>query len=167
MNADTQTSTQQSSLFIDGRFRDSESEAEISIANPSTGRYLLTLPSGCKLDADAAVASARRAFEAGWSTSPPSFRKSILHRFADLIATSARDLDLLDAEEMGKPIGTEYANASWASGLMRFYAESVDKITGDVFGSDAHSFVSQRRAPRGVVAAIIPWNFPTANAVLK
>src|SRR5580704_6137466 len=50
---------------------------------------------------------------------------------------------------------------------MRFYAEAIDKITGDVYASDRYSFVTQRRVPRGVVAAVVPWNFPTFNAVLK
>ena len=43
----------------------------------------------------------------------------------------------------------------------------IDKVTGDVYGSDKHSFVAQRRVPRGVVAAVVPWNFPTFIAVLK
>src|SRR5690606_483847 len=47
------------------------------------------------------------------------------------------------------------------------YAEAVDKATGDVYGSDKSSVVFQRRVPHGVVAAIVPWNFPTYNAVLK
>jgi len=50
---------------------------------------------------------------------------------------------------------------------VRFYAEAVDKIAGDVYVSDKFSFVTQRRVARGVVAAIVPWNFPTFCAVLK
>lgn len=76
-------------------------------------------------------------------------------------------LDVLDAREMGKPVREVLFNASAASGLMRFYAEAVDKVMGDVFSSDRSSFVAQRRVPRGVVAAVIPWNFPTFNTVLK
>ena len=68
---------------------------------------------------------------------------------------------------MGKPIREPRANATGASSLMRFYAESVDKTTGEVYASDRNSFVAQRRVPRGVVGALIPWNFPTFNATLK
>jgi len=51
--------------------------------------------------------------------------------------------------------------------VVRFYAEAVDKVTGDVYCSDKNSFVTQRRVPRGVVAAVVPWNFPTYVAAIK
>src|SRR6185312_750164 len=49
----------------------------------------------------------------------------------------------------------------------RFYAEAVDKVMGDVYESDPYSLVMQRRVPRGVVGAIVPWNFPTSAAIRK
>ncbi len=154
--------------FLDGAVSASASDAVFDVINPSNGRRLLSIPAGCGADVDRAVASARRAFDDGrWSAAPPSFRKRALHRLADLMAAHAGELDALDAGEMGKPIGLEFGNATWAAGLMRFYAESVDKIMGDVFASDEHSFVAQCRVPRGVVAAITPWNFPTVNATRK
>jgi acyl-CoA reductase-like NAD-dependent aldehyde dehydrogenase len=73
----------------------------------------------------------------------------------------------LDAGEMGKPVGERAFNAETSAGLMRFYAEAVDKVTGDVYNSDKNSFAFQRRVPRGVVAAVVPWNFPIFNAILK
>jgi acyl-CoA reductase-like NAD-dependent aldehyde dehydrogenase len=76
-------------------------------------------------------------------------------------------LDLLDAGEMGKPVSEPLFNSAGAAGLMRYYAEAVDKVSGEVYVSDKNSVVMQRRIPRGVVAAIVPWNFPTFNAVLK
>src|SRR5690606_38479625 len=119
-------------------------------------------------DVDRAVASARGAFEDGrWSETPPSIRKRILHRFADLIAAEAAALDALDAGEMGKPVRETRGSAAEAAELMRFYAEAIDKVSGEVYCSDKDSLVVQRRVPRGVVAAIVPWNFPTFNAVLK
>ncbi len=154
--------------FLDGASSRSEGEGIVSIVNPSDGCHFLTIPSGCDTDVQRAVASARRAFNDGrWSEAPPSFRKKTLHRFADLIAAEAAKLDILDAGEMGKPVGEALFNANAAAGLMRFYAEAIDKVTGDVYGSDKNSLVAQRRVPRGVVAAVVPWNFPTYNAVLK
>jgi acyl-CoA reductase-like NAD-dependent aldehyde dehydrogenase len=168
MNSDAHAGEQVVAPFIDGRLLESESEAEVEVINPSNGRHLLSIPEGCNTDADRAVASSRRAFEDGrWSDVAPSFRKKTLHRLADLIAAEAAALDALDAGEMGKPIGLARANAAAAADLMRFYAEAVDKVQGDVYGSDKNSFVAQRRVPRGVVAAVVPWNFPTYNAVLK
>jgi acyl-CoA reductase-like NAD-dependent aldehyde dehydrogenase len=154
--------------FVEGALSTSDSEVRVDVINPSNGRRLLSIPAGSEADANQAVASARRAFDDGrWSDAAPSFRKRTLHRLADLIAAQAPDLDYMDAGEMGKPVSVPRANAAAAAGLMRFYAEAVDKITGDTYVSDTRSFVTQRRVPRGVVAAVVPWNFPTYNAVLK
>lgn len=90
-----------------------------------------------------------------------------MHRLADLIAAEAAALDALDAAEMGKPVREPVGNAATAAELMRFYAEALDKINGDLYASDRHSLVMQRQVPRGVVAAVVPWNFPTYVAVLK
>jgi acyl-CoA reductase-like NAD-dependent aldehyde dehydrogenase len=154
--------------FFDGKLSRSESEFAVNVINPSNGRCLLAIPAGCDADVDHAVNSARKAFEDGrWSGVPPSFRTKALRRLADLIAREGGALDVLDACEMGKPVSTGAFNAAAAADLMRFNAESGDKMLGDVYTSDEHSFVAQRRVPRGVVAAVVPWNFPTFNAVLK
>jgi acyl-CoA reductase-like NAD-dependent aldehyde dehydrogenase len=154
--------------FVDGALLSPASAATFDVVNPSNGKYLLSIPVGCETDVGCAVTSARRAFVEGlWSIASPSFKKEVLHRFAKLISVSAASLDALDAEEMGKPVKEAYANAREAASLMRFYAEAVDKVTGDSYSSDQHSLAVQRRVPRGVVAAVVPWNFPTFNVVLK
>lgn len=154
--------------LIDGALAKSESDATVDVVDPSNGQRSFLIPRGSDADANRAVMSARRAFEhGGWSEAPPSFIKKVLHRLADLIDRDAPTLDALDAGEMGKPVSETLANAKEAARFTRFCAEAVDKVTGDVYESDKHSFVVQRRVPRGVVAAIVPWNFPTFNAVLK
>lgn len=154
--------------FIDGAPSNSGSDVTVEVINPSNGQRLLSIPAGCNDDVNRAVASARCAFSDGrWSEISPSVRKRTLHCLADLIAAQSGVFDALDAQEMGKPVGEVFANAAVAASLMRFYAESVDKVMGDVYGSDKHSFVAQRLVPRGVVAAVTPWNFPTVNAVRK
>lgn len=154
--------------FISGRRSSSQSDRELLVVNPSTGRPIFSIPEGCDADVDHAVTAARQALDDGrWLEAPPSARKQIMHRLADLIAKEAGALDALDAGEMGKPISTIFCNSLGAAGLARFYAESIDKITGDVFSSDKHSMVVQRRVPRGVIGAVVPWNFPAYCAVLK
>lgn len=154
--------------LIDGAACASESGATVEVINPSTGSRILCIPSGSDADANRAVVSARRAFDDGrWSEAPPSYRKKTLHTLADLIGQYSTVLDALDAEEMGKPVREVFANAAFAASLVRFYAESIDKVTGDVYSSDQDSLVVQRRVPRGVIAAVTPWNFPTVNAVRK
>src|SRR5688572_6115803 len=154
--------------FVDGRFVDPHSDRAVPVINPSNGRQLLAIPAGSDADVDRAVQAARKAFEDGrWSEAPPSFRKKVLHRFADLIAEHAAELDALDAGEMGKPVGQLMGSAARAAGCVRFYAEAIDKITGEVYGSDKNDLVLQRRVPRGVVGAITPWNFPVYVALFK
>lgn len=154
--------------FIDGALSRTQSTEAADVVNPSNGKRLFSLPTGCGEDVDRAVDSARIAFADGrWNEAAPSFRKQTLLRLADALTAEATRLDALDAEEMGKPVSTALANAASAAGLLRFCAEATDKIVGDVYASDAGSLVIQRRVPRGVVAAVVPWNFPTFNAVLK
>ncbi len=154
--------------FVDGKLWESESEAAVPVINPSTGQLCLSIPAGCDADVDRAVQSARLALEDGrWSDAPPSFRKRTLYRLAELMAAETATLDAMDAGEMGKPIREPFCNAAAAASLLRFYAEAVDKVVGDVFSSDNKSLAMQRRIPRGVVAAVTPWNFPTFCAVLK
>lgn len=154
--------------FVEGRSYRSESEESHDVVCPSNGRPFLRIPVGTAGDVDRAVSSARQAFEdARWRDAAPSHRKEVLLRFASLVASHGSRLDALDAREMGKPVNEALFNAESAAGLVRFYAEAIDKILGTAFNSDKSSFVVQRRVPRGVVAAVVPWNFPTFNSVLK
>jgi acyl-CoA reductase-like NAD-dependent aldehyde dehydrogenase len=154
--------------FVDGKLAGSARESTVPVINPSNGKVCSFIPTGCKEDAERAVASARRAFDDGrWCEISPSARKAILHRLANLIDADAETLDVFDATEMGKPVRMSYGNAASGARLMRFYAEAVDKLMGDTYGSDRNSFVVQRRVPRGVVAAVTPWNFPVVNVVRK
>lgn len=156
------------SPIINGASLDSDGDALFDVVNPANGKRLFAVPAGTASDVDRATAAARAAFDDGrWSEAPPSFRKKTLNRWADLIAAEAAALDALDAEEMGKPISVRFCNGAAAAGFVRFHAEAMDKVMGDVFGSDKGSFVTQRRVARGVVAAVVPWNFPTYCAVLK
>ena len=154
--------------FIEGALVGSQGTRRVDVTNPSDGTRCLSIPAGTEFDVDRAVTSARRSFDDGrWSAAPPSLKKSALSRFAELIVQNAGQLDTMDAEEMGKPIGERFGGALAAAGLVRFYAEAVDKINGKVYSSDNRALVAQRQVPRGVIAAIVPWNFPTAVAVLK
>ncbi|WP_206606412.1 aldehyde dehydrogenase family protein [Steroidobacter cummioxidans] len=168
MNRGAKTTDNIMGPFVDGLPLISASEGIVEVVNPSNGQHCLTIPAGCEEDVNRAVASARRVFDAGaWADATPMTRKRVLHRFADLIAAEAVRLDALDAAEMGKPVRERFASASVAADLMRFHAEAIDKVMGDVYGTDKNSFVTQRRVARGVVAAIVPWNFPVYSAAVK
>lgn len=154
--------------FVNGSIVTSESDDVVTAVDPSTGGVGYSFAAGHTADVEVAVASARSSFESGsWSEAAPSHKKAVLHRFADLVARDATELDLLDALDMGKPIGEAFGNGATTAGLLRFHAEAADKVEGTVYTSDARSVVIQRRVPRGVVAALVPWNFPTFVAGLK
>jgi acyl-CoA reductase-like NAD-dependent aldehyde dehydrogenase len=168
MKTDSCATHQRVAPFIDGKFTESAGETTVDVVNPSNGRSVTSIPAGCEADVDQAVRSAHRAFSDGrWRDTPLSFRKNVLHSFADKIARDAQLLDAMDAAEMGKPVSERLGSAASAAGLVRFCAEAVDKTMGDVLGSDKTSLVVQQRVPRGVVAAIVPWNFPTYVTALK
>ena len=154
--------------YVNGSFLKSSSDALVEVLSPSNGQRCVLLSAGCEADVSRAVEAARIAFEDGrWSEAPPSARKRVLNRWADLVEAEAAKIDALDAGEMGKPVAEMICGAGSAAALLRFHAEAVDKILGDVCASDKQSFVTQRLVPRGVVAAVVPWNFPTYVAMLK
>jgi len=161
-------SSQLTGMFIDGDLSPSASESTLDVINPSNGRRLFSAPLGSEGDVGRAVNSCRAAFDDGrWSDAAPSVKKAALRRLAELVLAEHRSLDVLDAAEMGKPVSERLYGAAAASDLVQFCAEAVDKVAGDTFASDRNSFVAQRRVPRGVVAAVVPWNFPTYNALSK
>jgi len=154
--------------FINGESASSTSEELLEVINPTNGKKLTDIPAGCDSDVGQAVASARLAFDDGrWSQLLPSQRRALLHRFGDLIEEEASQLDILDSLDMGKPLSVRLGNAVSAANYVRYCADAIDKVMGDVYQSDHTTFITQQRLPRGVVAAVVPWNFPTMSAALK
>ncbi len=147
--------------FIDGKFRPGEG-ADMPTLNPATGETLATIRTASAADVDLAVAKAREAFEqGGWSKAHPSDRKDVLIRLCKLMTRNRRDLAVMESLESGKPIrDCETIDLPEAIHTIKWHAEAVDKLydqTGPA-GDDALSMIV--REPVGVVAAILPWNFP-------
>lgn len=154
--------------FIDGKSKGSYNSGTITLYNPATGKKSIEIPVGCNEDVAIAVASSRKAFEDGrWTNLQPSSRQNVLHNFARLIEDNAEELNVLDALDMGKPVSLEFGDAKSAADLLRYYANAIDNLTGAVYNSDKTTFVAQRLFPHGVVAAIVPWNFPVMGAITK
>jgi len=155
--------------FIDGWRVDARSGKRFDCLSPIDGRKLAEVARCEAPDADAAVASARAAFEDGrWSGMAPAERKRVLIRFADLMLAHRDELALLETLDMGKPIRYSLSvDVQLAQNCIRWYGEAIDKIYDQVAPTGADSLALITREPVGVVAAIIPWNYPMLMAAWK
>nr|WP_319564624.1 aldehyde dehydrogenase [uncultured Rhodoferax sp.] len=155
--------------FIGGRAVDAVDGRTFATINPATGKVLAQLARCGQADVDLAVQSAREAFESGvWSRIPPRERKRVLRRLAALILSNAKELALLDSLDMGKPIADAFSiDVPGAAAVMDWYADAIDKVYGEVVPTAADVVATITREPVGVVAAIIPWNFPLDMAAWK
>lgn len=155
--------------FIDGRYRDAASGRTFASHSPVDGRKLADVAECGQADVDLAVASARRAFTAGhWAETRPAQRKKVLFAFADLIETHALELALLETLDMGKPISDSLrVDISGAARCVRWHAEAIDKVYGEIAATGPNELGLITRHALGVVAAIVPWNFPLLMASWK
>lgn len=155
--------------FIDGAYRWAASGETFDSISPVDGRFLAKVASTDEADADAAVLAARRAFESGtWRLQAPAARKRVLIRFADLILEHQEELALLETLDMGKPIGDSMAiDVPATANAIRWSAEAIDKLYDEVAPTPHDQLGLITREPCGVVAAIVPWNFPMIMASWK
>ncbi|MGL4937359.1 aldehyde dehydrogenase [Shewanella sp.] len=155
--------------FIDGEYRAALSAETFACISPIDGR-VLTQVASCDLpDANLAVANGRRAFDSGvWSQQSPVKRKQVMIRFAELLEEHSDELALLEALDMGKPIRfAKSVDVAGAARALRWSGEAIDKIY-DELAPTAHNEIGMiTREPVGVVAAIVPWNFPLLMACWK
>ncbi|WP_322403046.1 aldehyde dehydrogenase [Massilia luteola] len=154
---------------IQGRRVDAVSGARFDCVSPIDGRLLGQVARCDAADVDAAVAGARAAFDDGrWAGKAPAERKRILVRFADLMLAHEDELALLETLDMGKPIRySKSVDVSLAQNCIRWYGEAIDKLYDQVAPSPQDSLALITREPVGVVAAIIPWNYPMLMAAWK
>ncbi|MDV5168906.1 aldehyde dehydrogenase [Photobacterium rosenbergii] len=155
--------------FINGEYCQAVDNSTFETVNPATGKKLADIARCKQKDVDIAVSHARQAFSAGdWQNLSPANRKAVLQQFADLISSHHETLALLESLDTGKPISHAYStDIPGAASSLRWYAEALDKVYGEVAPTekDVHAFISHQ--PIGVVAAIVPWNFPLWLACWK
>lgn len=134
----------------------------MDILSPIDGQVLTQTARGTVADMEAAIASARAAFEDGrWAGQPPAARKKVLMKWADLIEANALELAVLGVRDNGTEINMAIkAEPGSAAGTIRYYAEALDKIYGEIASTPSDILGMIHKEPVGVVGAIIPWNFP-------
>ncbi len=150
-------------VLIDGKAGPAQSGKTYEVVSPSTGRVVARLPDCAVADVDRAVAAARRSFESGvWANLAPRDRKKHLKKLAELIESHRDELALLDSMTMGMPISIAAGYCvQWAINCFEWYGEAIDKIYDEVAPTDRGVFATITREPVGVVAAVLPWNWPT------
>ncbi|HEV2157617.1 aldehyde dehydrogenase family protein [Bradyrhizobium sp.] len=155
-------------LLIDGRRVPAGSGRTFKSLNPATGQVIATIAEGGEADVELAVAAARRAFEGPWRTIRASERGQILMRWADLLKRNADEIIELESIDAGKPISaTMRQDFPAAVDTLIYYAGWADKISGDVVPVRDDALTYTVREPVGVVAAIVPWNFPLMIGMWK
>ncbi len=155
-------------LLINGEWMEARSGKRFDVVNPSTEMKLTDAAEGDKADIDAAVASARRAFEGPWSKMSARERGRVLTRAAMLLEKHKEELATLETMNNGKPIAeTMGADLPLSIETFEYYAGLADKIHGETLPVNGHFFNYTLREPAGVVGQIIPWNFPLLMAAWK
>ena len=148
--------------LIEGRHVPASDGATMDILSPIDGTLLTTTARGTAQDMEAAIASARAAYEDGrWASQPPAARKAVLMKWADLITQHAEELAVLGVRDNGTEIAMALkAEPGSAAATIRYYAEALDKIYGEIAPTAGNILGLIHKEPVGVVGAIIPWNFP-------
>lgn len=158
-----------SQAFIGGRFTDALDGRRFDCISPIDGRIVAQVAECSDADVDRAVAAAREAFEdRRWCGQSPAKRKAVLLAFAQSVEDHAGELALLETIDMGKPISDALSvDAPAAARCLRWYAEAVDKVYGEVAPTADNVLATITREPLGVVAVVVPWNFPMIMTAWK
>src|SRR5580700_8191598 len=155
-------------LLIDGRRVPAASGRTFKSLNPATEQVIATIAEGNEIDVDRAVEAARRAFEGPWRTMRAAERGHILLKWADLLNKHADEIAELESLDAGKPIAAVLRqDLPAAIDTLTYYAGWADKISGEVVSTRDDALTYTVREPVGVVAAIVPWNFPLMIGMWK
>lgn len=155
------------SAFVGGDYVVSPGKETFATVNPANENTLAVFIDADKALIDKAVTSARSAFKI-WRHLSPDKRKILLLSIADRLQAERNTLALFDCLEMGMPISMALEQVDDAAHFLRYNAELIDKVYGEVSPSDATSTLAISQVePRGVIGIISPWNFPLLTAMLS
>jgi gamma-glutamyl-gamma-aminobutyraldehyde dehydrogenase len=149
------------SAFIDGKFRPGDGPV-LKTVNPATGDMICEIAACSAADVNLAVEKARQAFDGGdWSKRHPSARKDVMIRLCKLMTRNARELAVMESLDSGKPIrDCVTIDIPEAVNTIKWHAEAIDKIYDQTAPVGEGAIAMIMREPIGVVAAVLPWNFP-------
>ncbi len=155
-------------LLVDGKRVPATSGRTFDTLNPATEAMIARVAEADAADIDAAVRSARAAFEGTWSRMRAAERGQMLMKFADVIRQHQDELTDLESLDSGKPIsGIKRQDMPAVLDTITYYAGWTDKIHGQVVPARTDALTYTLREPIGVVGAIVPWNFPLMIGMWK
>lgn len=147
--------------FINNQVAAAANAQLVPVLNPATGEVFTHLAEADAAQVDQAVRSARHALEHGaWGRMAAYERGRILARIGTAILDHAEELAAIEARDTGKPSGQAMADMVATARYFEFYAGAADKLHGETIPYHDGFFVATQREPHGVVAHIIPWNYP-------
>jgi aldehyde dehydrogenase (NAD+) len=147
--------------FIDNKWQPTASARSLPVIAPGDGLVFAAIAAGGPQDIDAAVRSARRAYDQGpWGRMPAVERGRLLMRLAVLVADNGDELSRLEARDTGKPMKQAKADMVAVARYFEYYGTAADKLHGDTIPFLSGYFVATTWEPLGVTGHIIPWNYP-------
>ena len=153
--------------FIDGAWSAADSGAMLDVTNPATLKKLGSIPNMGAAETRRAIAAAAAALPA-WRARTAKERAVILRRWFDLMIENQEDLATLMTAEQGKPLAESKTEILYAASFIEWFGEEAKRLYGDIIpGHQGDKRILVLRQPVGVVAAITPWNFPSAMITRK
>jgi betaine-aldehyde dehydrogenase len=154
-------------LFVDGSWRPAGSGRSTSLTNPATEETFAEVASADVDDVNAAVESAHKAWISSWRDLSPGKRTDILFNVARALRDNVERIARLETLHIGKPITDARDEAALGARVFEFYAGAITKFGGQTLPVARGGFDFTLRQPMGVVACIVPWNFPFPIACWK
>jgi aldehyde dehydrogenase (NAD+) len=155
-------------LFINNEWRPSSSGKTMPVVNPATEEVIAEVPSADRGDVDLAVAAARAALAGPWSKLSARERGRLVRRLGERLMERADDVARLETLHNGKPISeSRQIEIPAAAECFEYYGGWSDKVMGETIPVKGNHLTYTLREPVGVVAAIVPWNFPLLLAAWK
>jgi succinate-semialdehyde dehydrogenase / glutarate-semialdehyde dehydrogenase len=153
--------------FIDGAWSAADNGATLEVTNPATAKKLGSIPNMGAAETRRAIAAAAAALPA-WRTRTAKERAIVMRRWFDLMIENQEDLATLMTAEQGKPLAESKTEILYAASFIEWFGEEAKRLYGDIIpGHQADKRIMVLRQPVGVVAAITPWNFPSAMITRK
>src|SRR6476619_401136 len=155
-------------LLVNNEWRDASGGKTMDVINPATEEVIATVASADKGDVDEAVKAARAALNGPWGKMSARERGRLVHRMADRLLEKADEVSRLETLHNGKPIfESRQIEIPAAAECFEYYAGWADKVMGETIPVKGNYLTYTLREPIGVVAAIVPWNFPLLLAAWK